>query len=276
MLGPPDGRYLLRAPADPLGSSKPEPTHVLLFATLAAPPRRRRFAARQRPAAPEPEPTSVPICRATVIDAGEPFADGEAAKRWLAAAGEAELHSGLLTLTRVLDTFRVVTADPHVRAPGRDELLVARIGYGEGEEVAYGRWTQARELDPEPGPRKRSKVLEPQARLAAALGQRTPPLICEDLALRARLDLDSERPRSAALQLTVALDAALAELRPPMAPDMRSRLDELAAQIEAVTAAATSALQGDLSTDERETVTHVLGRIEAALRARAAASARVG
>ena len=55
-------------------------------------------------------------------------------------------------------------------------------------------------------------MLHPQARLAAVLGARERPLACEELALRARLDLDHGREREAALQLLVALDAALAEL----------------------------------------------------------------
>ena len=279
LLGPPDGRYLLRAPAQTLNparalnGSEPEPTHVLLFSTLAAPPRRGRFSSGTRGAASEPQPTAVPTSRATVIEAAEPLADVEAAKRWLAAVGEDDLAAGLLTLTRVLDTFRAVTADPHVRAPGREELLVARVGYGDGEEVAYGRWSDARELLAPPRSRRRSKVLEPQARLAAALGQRTPALLCEELTLRARLDLDGGRSRAAALQLTVALDTALGELKPAMAPDMRTRLDELAAQIDAVTAAAAAAVSGELTGEQQETVARALGRIEAALRARAVAAA---
>ena len=48
-LGPPDGRYLVRSE----GNGEP-PSHVLVFATLGA-PERRRFAGRrrERDAAPE-------------------------------------------------------------------------------------------------------------------------------------------------------------------------------------------------------------------------------
>ena len=55
-------------------------------------------------------------------------------------------------------------------------------------------------------------MLRPQARLAAVLNGRERPLACEELTLRARLDLDHGREREAALQVLVALDAALAEL----------------------------------------------------------------
>jgi hypothetical protein len=277
LLGPPDGRYLMRRGGEGdwrvAPDVKPEPTHVLLFATLSAERRRNRRSARQSVAIPEPAATAVPIQRVTVIGAASPFSDESAAKRWLDDAGEDELAGDLLTLAEVLRTFGAVTADPHVRAPQRAQLLVARIGYGEGEQVAYGQWTDARELLA-PAPRqKRSKLLEPQARLAAALGQRTPVLLCEDLVLRARSDLDAGRPRSAALQLTVTLDAALSELQPQMAHDMATRIAELAAQHEAATTAARSARRGELSATELETVSFTLVRIEAALRARSVASA---
>ena len=280
LLGPPDGRYLMRRADDDswqvAAGAKPEPVHVLVFATVSAERRRSRRSARQRPAAPAPtELTATPVSvqRVTVIDAITPFEHDAAAKRWLAGAGEAELAGDLATLDEVLRTFGAVTSDPYVRAPGREELLVARIGFGDGEQVAYGNWTDARELLAGSPRQRRSKVLEPQARLAAALGQRTPLLLCEELVVRARRDLDAGRPRAAALQLTVTLDAALSELQPQMATDMDARITELAAQLEAVTGAATAALRGELAPAQLETVSFALGRIEAALRARAAASA---
>ena len=102
------------------------------------------------------------------------------------------------------------------------------------------------------------------------LGARDRALVCEELALRARLDLNHGREREAALQLLVALDAALAELpRDRTAAALAGRLSELRGQREAVAAAAQSALGGPLPDDQRETVSFTLGRIEAALRARA-------
>ena len=131
-----------------------------------------------------------------MIAAAEPFADATAAARWLAAAGEEALAEQLAVLERALHAFRVVTADPYAEPLARERLLVARLGFGEGEEVAHGRWSQARELLPPPASRKRSKVLEPQARLAGVLGGRVPLLVCEELALRARRDLDAGREPS--------------------------------------------------------------------------------
>ena len=113
--------------------------------------------------------------------------------------------------------------------------------------------------------------LRPQERLAAVLAGRDPVLACEELALRARSDLDAGRWREAALQLGVALDAALAELEPwREQAGLGPRLDELAAQRDEVRAAAATALQGGLEEHEIEVVRLVLGRIEAALRARTA------
>jgi hypothetical protein len=99
-------------------------------------------------------------------------------------------------------------------------------------------------------------------------------LVCEELVLRARLDLDYQRDREAALQLVVALDAALAELTVDQAAStLGDRLTELRGQRDAVALAGQAALAGPLTDSDRETVAFTLGRIEAALRARAVANA---
>lgn len=269
-LGPPDGRYLVRA----AGADAAAPTHVLVFATLGAPERRRLAARRrQRDAEPEPQPAAVATGRATVIDVGAPIDDQVQAQTWLAGAGEADLEAGLAVLNRALHCFRVITADPYLHPVGRAQALVARIGFGAGEEVAEGRWSAAKELTVPEGRQRRSRILAPQARLAALLGARESVLACEELALRARLDLDQGRPREAALQLLVALDAALAELAAgPRAAELAGRLEELRGQREPVAAAAQAALSGPLGEVHTEAVTFALGRVEAALRARAAAT----
>jgi hypothetical protein len=271
-LGPPTGRYLLRQPGAAPDSA---PVHVIVFATLGAPERRRLTGRRQQTQArPEPEPSPVSTGRATIIDVGTPLTTPEQARGWLAAAGEEELSACLEVLNRALHAFRLVTADPHLNSVGRQQTLVARIGFGVGEQVADGLWTDARELRTHPGRRRRSKLLEPQARLAAVLGGREPLLACEALALRARLDVDQGRDREAALQVLVALDAALAELASDRAaPALQDRLLELRGQRDATAVAGQSALAGPLSGSERETVVFTLSRIEAALRARAVATA---
>ncbi len=212
--------------------------------------------------------------RATVVDVGTSLASAEHARAWLQGAGEEQLAAGLAVLNRALHAFRLVTADPYVHAVDRSHALVARIGYGAGEQVADGLWIDARELVVSSGRRRRSIVLAPQAGLAAVLGGRRHPLVCEELALRARLDLDHDRAREAALQVLIALDAALAELAAdPAAGVLGERLAELRAQRDPVARAGQAALAGPPSDADREAVAFALARIEAALWARALALA---
>jgi hypothetical protein len=248
---------------------------VIVFATLGAPERRRLAALRkQREAPAQPEPTPVTTGRATVIDVDEPLADQAQAASWLQGVGEAELADGLAVLNRALHAFRLVVADPYLHTVSRSQAIVARVGFGDGEQVADGLWSDARELLQVESRQRRSRVLQPQARLAAVLSGRELPLACEELALRARQDLDHGRHREAALQVLVALDAALAELaRDPNALSLRERMAELRAQRDPVAGAAQAALGGPLSESQRESVAFTLGRIESALRARAVQSA---
>jgi len=247
-----------------------------VLSTLGARERRRAVPSRkQRKAQPEPEPSQVPTTRATIVEVGDPLAGREAATQWLNAAGETELAAGLAVLNRVLHAYRIATADPRAHGAGRHDALVARIGYGVGEQVADGLWTDARELtDPAPR-RRRPRVPAAQARLAALLTGNQIALGCEELALRARLDLDEGRDREAVLQARIALDAALAELGgDPSAPALGERLQELRELQPAVAAAAEQALDGTLPAPDREAVAFALARLEAALRARAAALAQ--
>ena len=99
--------------------------------------------------------------------------------------------------------------------------MAVRIGFGEGEQVAAGRYASAREVDVWAGGasrrRRRAEELRPQERVAAVLGGREPIDPCETLLLRARADLDAGRDREAALQLRVGLEALLVELQGALA-----------------------------------------------------------
>jgi hypothetical protein len=242
-----------------------------VLATLGAVERRRRIARRKRrQAAPEPEPTPVVTGRATIIDVGDPLADGEQARTWLRSAGEDELEAALAVLNRAVHAYRLVSSDPHVHEITRTQALVARVGYGAGEQVADGLWTEANEIIHVVRRQRRTAALEPQARLAAVLNGRERVLAVQELALRARLDLDQGRVREAALQVMVALDAALAELAvDDVAPALAKRLDELRGLREGVAEAAQEALAGPLDDAHLEAITFALRRIEAVLRARA-------
>jgi hypothetical protein len=249
---------------------------VLVLRTLGAAQRRLLRRRRPREADPEPEPVPVATSRATVIDAA-PLPAAEAARTWLSAGrgevAEAHVAAALRVLNRALAAHRLAAADPAVREVARHQALVVRLGYGRGEEVADGQWSEALELPPVTGRRaRRAAVLRPQERLAALLGGRAEPLVCEELVLRARVDLDRGALRAAALQLRVALEAALAELEAHRdVADLAGRLDDLRVAREEVGEAANAALQGPLDADRAGALERVTARLEAALRAKAAA-----
>jgi hypothetical protein len=268
-LGPPDGRYVLRGHAG-------EPEHVLVLEVLGTRPAHgalgRLGRRRARRAEPEPEPATAPLTRATLVGAN-PLGDDDVASVWLADADlAAEAAAAVEVLNRVLHAQRIVRADPFVREVALEQALVVRVGVGSGDEVADGRWTEARTLPPaRPRSERRAGALRPQERLAALLSGRDVALAAEELTLRARLDLDRGRTREAALQVRVALEAALAELQAwAHREDIAPRLDELRDQRGPVADAANRALEGGLEADQIAAVAHVVARLEAALAARVA------
>ena len=309
-LGPPDGRYLMRAHE---GS---EPERVVVLGTLGAqrraPARGQMLSAvsrsksRRRPAPPEPEPTPVVTARATLVDPVSVSAERQA-KAWLSDLdGEREIQAAAAVLNRVLHFHRIAAADPYVHEISPDQALVIRAGWGEGEQVADGLWLHAREL-PWRGPagvrRKRigdrAAALRPQERLAELLGGRGATLLCEDLVLRARLDLDNGRVAHTAIELRAAYAAALTELPAERREDLAIRiaeLDKLRSGVDEQARVAFARL-GEQESDaspaassterrdeepaadagklDEEVVRHALGRLEATLRARTAPGFRV-
>jgi len=268
-LGPDPGRYPVRRFA---GDDVRE---IVVIGGYEAARRSLLPRPRRVKAAREAEPATVEVTRATVIDA-MPMYERDAAERWLEAAGERseELVAGALaTLNRAVAAQRVAAADPLLPDADPGRALVTRIGYGAGEQVAEGDWEAAREL---PRPReRRSRALVPQQRLAALLSGRDVALACEELALRARGDLGAGRQREAAMQLHLALEAAVAELE-SWRSDMGERIDELASLRDGVAGAANAAIQGGLEPGQVSVVSSALERLEAALRARAAREAAAG
>lgn len=247
-------------------------SHVVVLATLGA-PQRRWLSRSRRPRSIDPKPPveAVTVTRATVIDV-LPLDTEAAANAWLRGVdGEAETAAALTVLNRVIAAHRIAADDPGARDVTRTTTLVVRVGYGAGEEVADGRHTAAVEL-PAPRAERRAAALRSQERLSALLSGRDAVLAAERLAQRARADLTAGRSREAALTLRVALEAALTELVPWRdRGDIGERVSELAATRSDVAAVANRALQGGLDPGEEATVDRVLGRLEAAMRARAAA-----
>jgi hypothetical protein len=313
-LGPPDGRYLLRSGADA------EPERVVVLGTLGATPRvsgrvpglpiRRRSRRRRVLAAGPPEPTQVATSRVTIVDP-VPLSAERQARAWLDDLDtERDASAAVVVLNRVLRFHRIASADPYIHELSPAQALVIRAGWGEGEQVADGRWLHARELPwtggtgRSAGARRRggdrSAALRPQERLAELLGARGEALLCEDLVLRARLDLDHGRVAHAAIELDAAYAAALGELRAEQRQDLAIRIDELDKLRLGVAAQARAALpraeprieeaqarpieastvterrpDAAASTPQEEIVRHALERLEAALRARTATGFRL-
>jgi hypothetical protein len=286
-LGPADGRYLLRLQAEG------EAERVVVIGTLGA--RRadgggrgagasagsllgRLGGSRETTIPPEPDPEPVRTTRVTVIDPISLSAEQQA-RAWLEELDrEHDVLAATAVVNRVLQAHRIASADPYIHEVSPAQALVIRAGWGEGEQVAGGRWLHARELAWNAGGRRGGKrrarssaVLRPQERLAALLGAKEGALLCEELALRVRLDLDQERRRHAVLGLDDALTAALAELRAEERQDLALRLDELDQLHSGVAEQARLVRSRPEEQPDEEQLTHALGRLEAVLRARTAA-----
>jgi hypothetical protein len=266
-LGPADGRYLLRK-RDALQEGEPE--HVVVLSTVGAERRGLLGRRRARTRATDAEPASVPVSRATVVDPVALAAERQA-DAWLEQLDpEHEALAAARVVNRLLFAHRIAAASGHVHEISPTQALVIRAGFGEGEQVAEGLWTEARELLlSQRGARRRTGVLRPQERLAALLAGRGRALVCEELALRAHADLDEGRPRHAAIELERAYAVALRELSAEQRNDLQQRVEELRGLLPGVERAAQAALAG--GDPEEPQLGHALERLEAAFRARSAA-----
>jgi len=265
-----DGRYLARGE----GSES-----VLVLQTLGAPPPASKRRRRPRQAESGAVPSSLPLARATAVRAHHPFASEEEAMRWLDAATAAEdsadalVAEGIVLVNRALYAHAVAAADPQGRELTPERAVAVRIGFGSGEELADSRCIAAYEVDVwakgASRRRQREEDLSPQERVAAILGGREGIDACEPLLLRARADLDAGRPREAALQLRVGLEALLVELRGALADGDHERdlgsLNERRAEAGEV---ANTALGGDLGEQQAQQVRELLEICERVLRRR--------
>ena len=248
------------------GGPDGEPRAVIALKTFGAPERRRLRGRRPRRVA-EAAPEPVPTARATII-AAEAFASPLEAEAWLAAlkrdrdALTAEAALAAAELNRMLRAHRAASADPWAIEVSPSHALVVRVGYGSGDLVAEGRYDDALEL-----PRtdaatlargRRGAALGAGERLAAILSGRDELRAAEELVLRARADIAAGRPREAALQTRIALEAVLAELRPDD-PELEASRAEIGD-------AANAALRGDPPEHLQSAVVHAVDRMERALR----------
>ena len=233
-----------------------------MLKTLGA-PERRLLSGRRPKAVTEAEPEPVPTARATVVRAA-PFPGGDEAAGWLAglradaADLDEELAAAVAILNRGLRAHRVAAADPYVTEVSAERALVVRVGYGSGEEVAYGRYGECLELPSSGARRPRRSMEAPEERFAALLGGREEVLPAEELVLRARADLTAGRPVEAALQARVAIEALLATVGS----------DVVAAHREAVAEAANAALRGELPGSSAAALEEAVAAMELALKRR--------
>ncbi|MGH2838496.1 MAG: hypothetical protein ACRDJY_09160 [Thermoleophilaceae bacterium] len=207
------------------------------------------------------EVEAVPTSRATIVEA-KPHDSEADADAWLdAVAGDSDpvVAAATRELNFVLRSHRAAAGDPYARDVRADHALVVRLGYGEGEQVADGRFGRAVELPKGPPKKKRGEALAPQERLAALLGGRDTLLVGEELLLRAQLDLDAGRTREAALQARVALESLLGELEEKFGAPLRPLREQVAR-------AANAALDGDLSANDATGLADAVEQMAAAAR----------
>ncbi|HKZ13498.1 MAG TPA: hypothetical protein VJL81_06605 [Solirubrobacterales bacterium] len=246
--------------------------------TIAAPPRPSRRRRRPRDSEAAAPPAELPLARATAIRAFEPYEGSEEAAAWLAHATlsedtiDATVETGLALLNDALHAQAVAAVDPHIATLTAERAVAVRLGYGRGDQIADGSFTEAREVDVTAAGsprRRRQEELRPQERVAAVLRGRESFAACEPLLLRARADLDAGRRREAALQLRIGVAALLAELSTALDDeDHRKDIAALEERRPAVEAAAEQALAGDLPPESAAAVGEALELAERILRRR--------
>jgi hypothetical protein len=237
---------------------------VIVLATLGAAERTRigRRGRKPKPVEGAAEPAPVPTSRATLIHA-EPLPSIEEAGRWLERLRRdsrelgGEVDAAARELNSILRAHRAAAADPYVREVSRSVANAVRVGYGNGDQVADGRFSEAYELPEDARRGRRTEAMAPLERLAAVLSGTEEIGVGEELVLRARLDLDAGRFREAALQARIALEALLTEI---------GHAGEVAAHRDAVADAANAALRGDLSEAQEAAVTDAVLEMRRALR----------
>ena len=67
-------------------------------------------------------------------------------KRMMGGEGADEVRVATRIVNRALDALRAAARDPLVQDIGASKALAVRLGYGTGDELADGSWTEAKEL----------------------------------------------------------------------------------------------------------------------------------
>jgi len=161
---------------------------------------------------------------------GPGLAGKREAEGWLARlmrdaeARAAEVRSATRLVNRALNALRAGARDPLVQDIGATRALELRVGYGTGDELAEGRWSEAKDLAK---PRRgRLDDVDPQTRVASVLAGRDEVHPAENLLLRARLDAEQGRTAEARYGLSAAV-AALEDQPSEREQEIRKGLGDL-------------------------------------------------
>ena len=205
---------------------------VLIVEELGAPPPRRRAGRRSKPV-DAGDPGEIPVTRLTVT--GQRLDDAAQGDAWLkemmgsGGAGAEEVRAATRIANRALTALRAAARDPLVQEIGATKALAVRLGHGTGDELADGRWTEARELA---RPRRgRLDDVDPQSRVAAVLAGRDEVHPAETLILRARLDAEQGRDAEAHYGMHAA-SQALEERPSERGKQIRQALEALRKRLE--------------------------------------------
>ncbi|CAN5450787.1 hypothetical protein BH20ACT15_BH20ACT15_07270 [soil metagenome] len=204
---------------------------MLIVQELGAPRAKR---GRRRPKPSEPGgPDEVPVTRLTVVGE-EPFEGERAATKWMRhATSDPEDRAALVRdATRLINlglaAMRAEARDPLISDVGATRALRVRIGFGEGDALADGRWSEA--ADVPPPTRGRLDDVDPLSRVASVLAGRDAVHPAETLLERARLDTLHGRRREAELGLEAAR-AALAERPGDRAASIEKRIERASREL---------------------------------------------
>lgn len=264
-----DGRYLDRS-----GPGE----RVLVTETEGALPPARRRRRRARKATVSDSPVSVTVSVVTVVRADEPFGSENEADEWLRRVDDSDhtddlLEDAVATLDRARAADAAASGIPFGTRTRIDGMLTARIGYGEGDQVASGRYLEALEIDARGGTggvrRERAARTRPLARTAAILGARERAAACEIILPRVRLDLDNGNVHAAALAIEPAVEATIAELEFALEdPDHEKDLDLLEEQLPGLSGIAARSIAGETDPADAERIETALGIAERVIRRR--------
>lgn len=207
-----EGRYLVRPQDGP--DSEPDVLAVRILGAARARGRLKR--GKVMPIETGTSPTPLQLSRVTLIKS-VPFEDAGAAETWLERiSSDKDLSEGLArevsrTYNRAMLAHRVSAPDPYAADVNAGNASAIRFGFGTGDEVAEGRWEQARELPEERREGLRSRIYDgvgAQLRISGVLKGADAVGPEEELLIDAERALSERRLAKAALCGNLALEVA--------------------------------------------------------------------